>query len=935
MHSKIWLFLVVTSLYTTSLFAQQLKTALVKGKLHSELSSQPAPNVQILFPLLWLATTTDNEGDFSFSQIPYGTHKLVISNAGSAADTVEILVNKDVVDLGVLYVDPAVDIFTRESIEIPLLTIDDLGDEDEEGLANINVSGLLTANPDAFLKAAAFSWSPYWFKPRGYDQQQLQVLINGAPMNDLENNTVPWAHWGGLNDVFRNRHTTYGLEASEYTLGGLTGAVFLDATAAAQRRQTRATYSLSNRQYRHRLMVTHSSGLLKNGWAFSLTASRRWANEGYIEGTFYDSYSWYTAVSKKLSNKHQLNLTTFASPTRRGKARPSYQEAFDILGNNFYNPNWGYQNGRKRNARIADNFQPVFLVSHDYTPSKNTKFTTTVGYQWGRNKDSRLDWYNASDPRPDYYRYLPSYYLLKDQVDSLAAQTTRNAFRNTPQIKWDELYQSNFRNMTNIPNPDGAPGSETGRRSLYVLGNDVDAVRKWIFNTNLRHILNNHITVYTGVSFLTQQTESYRELADLLGGDFYLNVNSFAERNMAATSSLHQNDLNNPYGIIREGDKYLYHYLMSVNKGYWWGQAAFSYNRADFFVSANYGFHSFQREGLFRNGVFVNSSYGKSPKQIFAVYGLKCGLTYKINGRNYVFLNAGLAADAPTVDNTYVSPRVRNAVVQDPESRNSYAIEAGYLLRSPKTSARVSGYVTDMKDITEKQIFFYQGTGNANTMVQYVMQDMNARFIGTELALEYKLNSAFTFTGAASLGQAFYTNNPRVTIYQENTPDTIPKTEDVYMKNHYLGVGPQTMTTLGLNYRSRKYWYANLNLNFIDRNFVDIAASRRTPYTVEMIEPGSPTWKSIVEQERFPSAYTLDLFFGKSFLLSKMSRTLPDDVFLYLSVSVNNLLDNQEIRTSGFENARFDYSGNNPNLFASRYFYALGRNYFINLALKF
>ncbi len=935
MYLQSRLVLLLLLLQAFGLQAQENKTALVKGRLVIETSSQPAHDVQVSLPRLRLVTTTNGMGEFTFSQVAYGNQLLVIGVTGQPLDTIEIAVNAGVVDLGELRVRSSESGITQQSLQIPTIALEDVVGDDDEGLSAHNVSGLLTANQDPFLRAAAFSWSPFWYKPRGYDRQQQQVLINGAPMNDVETNDAYWGQWGGLNDVFRSRSNSYGLEPSEYAFGGLNGTVYFDATAASQRKQTRVTYSLSNRQYRNRLMITHSTGLLQNGWAFSLSASKRWAKEGYVEGTFYDGYSYFLAASKKFNSKHQLNFTTFGAPTRRGKANPSFQEAFDILGDNFYNPNWGWQNGEKRNSRVGDIFQPVFLLSHDYTPTNRTRLTTTLGYQFGKNMDSRMDWYNAADPRPDYYRYLPNFYLLGTDPDPAAAAAVRDAFRNNHQINWDELYQANYQNVLPVPNPDGTPSGDSGRRSVYVIGNDVDDIKKWTFNTNLQHVLNDHITLYTGISFISQMNESYREMADLLGGDFYLNVNSFAERNVAGTVIFNQNDLNNPFGVIKEGDRYLYNYRMRYQKAWWWGQASFTYNKVDFFVSANYGFNSFQREGLFRNGVFANSSFGKGEKQNFAIYGLKGGATYKINGRNYLFVNAGLAADAPTVENTYFSARVRNAVVENPETRKSYTLEAGYLLRSPKASARVSGYVTDMKDMTEKQIFFYQGTGNANTMVQYVMQNMDARFIGTELALEYKVSPSFTLNGAASLGQAFYTNNPEVTIYQENTPDTIPRTEDVYMKNHYLGVGPQTVSTIGINYRSKKYWYANLNLNYVDRNFVDIAASRRTPYTVEMVEPGSQLWNEILGQERFPSAYTLDIFFGKSFLLSKAFKALPENVFLYLNVGVNNLLDNKDIRTSGFENARFDYAGGSPNLFGSRYYYAYGRNYFVNLSLRF
>jgi hypothetical protein len=108
-------------------------------------------------------------------------------------------------------------------------------------------------------------------------------------------------------------------------------------------------------------MFTQSSGLMANGFAYSISFSKRWAQEGYVAGTFYDAYSYYLGISKKLK-KSTFNLISFGAPTRRGKVAPAVQEAYDLAGTNFYNPNWGYQNGEKRNAKVANSFQPRSLL---------------------------------------------------------------------------------------------------------------------------------------------------------------------------------------------------------------------------------------------------------------------------------------------------------------------------------------------------------------------------------------------------------------------------------------------------------------------------------------------------------------------------------------------------------------------------------------------
>jgi hypothetical protein len=241
-----------------------------------------------------------------------------------------------------------------------------------------------------------------------------------------------------------------------------------------------------------------------------------------------------------------------------------------------------------------------------------------------------------------------------------------------------------------------------------------------------------------------------------------------------------------------------------------------------------------------------------------------------------------------------------------------------------------------MKDMVEVQRFFDQSTGNSNTMVDYVMQNMNARFIGTELSVDVKLTTTLSVTAVAALGQAFYTNNPKVTIYKENSLDTIPTSVNTYIKNYYLGVGPQSVYTLGLNYRSKKYWYANMNFNVIDRNYIDIAAPRRTMDAVGLFVPGSKDWNDLLNQQRFDQQFTADFYIGKAFLMNKTIRHgLPKNTFIYLNAGISNLFDNTNVVAGGFENARFDYANGFVNKFAPKYSYAFGRTYFLNISLKF
>ncbi len=912
--------------------------AILKGKLLRAASNQPARDVQLTIPKLKLITTSDAEGKFNFNDVTFGSYQMVVSGYNVKSDTIDISVNNATTDLGDIGVTLNEAGAQAASVEIPTITMDEGNiSTDDDGVSTQNVSSVLTTSRDPFINATSYVFSAFWFRPRGYDNSQNEIQINGVPMNDAETGEASWSEWGGLNDVLRGRTYTYGLKPSEYTFGGLGGSQYIDATAINQRKQTRISYSLSNRSYRNRLMVTHSSGLMKNGWAYSLSASKRWAKEGYVPGTFYDGYSYYGAVSK-VYKKHEFNLTAFGAPTRRGKASPAVQEAYDLAGSHFYNPNWGYQDGEKRNAKVVNNFQPVFIFNYEYKPSEKTRWNTSIAYQFGKDNSSSVDWNTGTDPRPDYYRYLPSYYRLSATANPAAANEIEAAIKADPdklQVNWDRFYDVNRTNKETIHDVNGVSGNDvTGNRSIYVVSNYVTDQKKWVFNTNIEHTLNSHITLYGGASFISEQNEYYRELQDLLGGDFFVDINQFTSRNLGG-GLYTQNNLDEPNRLIKVGDKYSYDYINHLNKGQLWGQSTMKYNKFDFFLSAQAGLTSFYREGLVRNGLFAETSLGNDAKNSFFTYQIKGGATYKINGRNYLFVNGEIGTNAPDIKNAYIAPTIRNGVADNLTTEKIKSIEGGYLMKAPRVNARVVGYATDITDIT-KRYRYYNNAPNFQSFTDFIIQGMDTRNIGLELALNVKLTSSLDVTGVAVLSQSFFTNDPQVSIYNEN--DTLVNPSDVhtvYLNNYSIYVGPQSAYTLGFHYSSKYHWYANLNFNYVERNYTDIAPDRRSERAADLIPRESELWHKIFDQEVLPSVFTTDLFVGYSFKMSKLNKKLGSNTYLYLSVGVNNILDNKNIINLGYEQLRYDFSSSEPGKFDSKYFYGYGRNYFANLALKF
>ncbi len=209
-----------------------------------------------------------------------------------------------------------------------------------------------------------------------------------------------------------------------------------------------------------------------------------------------------------------------------------------------------------------------------------------------------------------------------------------------------------------------------------------------------------------------------------------------------------------------------------------------------------------------------------------------------------------------------------------------------------------------------------------------ILTGINKRHAGLEVALQYKLTPAWNISGAAAIGEYIYTNRPKSIFVQDNL-GSIQQVDTIYAKNFYVPSTPQTALSGTLEYRSPQFWSASITVNYFDRNYVDFNPYRRTAEGVYGEEQGSENYDRLVNQERLPSAYTVDIFANKSFKVN-------DDVFFNLTLGVTNLL-NEIFRTGGYEQLRFDKAdfNNGYDVFAPKYYYAFGTNFFLMGALRF
>ena len=812
----------------------------------------------------------------------------------------------------------------------------------EESSTSVNdASTLLNSSRDVFNSIAAYNFGSLRYRVRGNDSKYSDVMINGILMNDPETGRPVFSSWGGLNDAFRNSVLVEGLGKTDAGFGNLGGLTAYSTRASQYRKQISLSYAFSNRSYNHRAMASIGTGEMGKGWYLMAHASGRYAGKGYTEGTFYQAYSYFLSVEKRINDKHSIDLTVFGAPSQRGGSAPVVQEAYDLVGSNYYNPNWGYQtvdaNGKQiiRNSRVSNYHQPFTQLTWYWTPNRRTEFNTSFFYFGGPGDQTSLEWGEAPDPRPDYYKNLPSYYLSHaHSTAELEAQLEawRNRDPKVTQIDWDGLYNANRNHLFTVQNANGIAGNAiTGNASKYILAERHYDKMQTGNATYFKHEFKPNLIMTGGFSVSASRTHYYEKVNDLLGGDYYFDINKYAEN---LESDECQTNLLTPNHVAKVGDIIGYNYYANRNYGRIWDQINWLVGNFDLYLGFQAEFTQIWREGLWKSGSFADNSYGKDQMHNFFDPSVKAGVTYAINGRNHIVANMAYMLQAPQFRDIYVSPRTRHTVVEgDLKSERINAFDLSYLYRSPIFKFRMTGYYYTYQNLIWNRSFYcenvFQNTqtsANSYTseFVNFIMTDINQKSLGVEMGAEYNVSPTVTLQAVAANGIHVYRNNPIFSVYDDNNATAYIQNSVAYLKDYHVSSGPETVASLGVKYNSPKYWWVSLNANYMANMYFDVNPYNHTEEGMLHYAQGDIRIEDVLRQTPMKDAFTLDFYGG-------FSKRYKGYYFL-VNVSVNNLLNNKNTILYGYEQLRFN--ANNPDMFPDKYSYMYGLNYFISLTVR-
>jgi hypothetical protein len=869
----------------------------IKGKIVDSKTKNGVAGVAVKITT-GASTTSNAQGVFELSNVLPGNGVLSITSSQIVSKTIDVAVSKDqTVDLG----DIPVQLVSAQDETAILL--DETEVANEEG-SEQNVSSLLTSSDDVYFSNYGFKFGAMRFNLRGYEQDNFTTYINGINFNGTERGSFQYSSIGGLNDAVRNRDTGNGLEMTSYAYGNIGGASNIDLRPSHQAMGSKASLAFANRAYTTRATASYSTGILKNGWAFTASGSQRWAKEGNVEGTYYNSWAYLLSAEKIFNSRHSISITTFGSPTERGTSSGSVQEAYDLTNNNLYNPNWGYQNGDKRNARVVKSFEPTALISYEWKISSQSTLNAGIAGRLSMYKKSGLNWYNAQDPRPDYYRKLPSYYT--DQ----SAETVKQAWltnKATSQIDWDNIYEVNKNQGGDL-------------RSIYILEDQNNDFKEVTFNTTLNSKLTDNITVIGGVEARSYVGAHYKTINDLLGGKYWLDIDQFSERDFPDKPEMLQNDLNNPNRMVGVGDTFGFDYDLHSTSANSWLQGTLNLSKWEVSAGVKYTYNSFYRQGNMKNGRAIDNSYGKGATHTFNDISGKVNTLYKLNGKHFIALNALYETRSPLSYNAYVSPRIKDTRIPDMKNGKIMSADLGYLFNYGIVKGRITGYYTLFKDQIEISNFYNDAK---QTFVNYILTGVDKEHKGVEVGLSAKVTSQITVEFLGNMGKYQYKNNPMGTTSYEN--GSMPDTKQVVnFKDLYVSAAPQTAASIGVSYFHPKMWFFDTNVNYYDNNYIDISPARR--------EVGStiPVSKQplFTKQEKFNSSFIWDASVGKMIYFKNRSS-------LNINLSVQNILNKENIKTGGFEQGRIDDVTYSSEKFPGKYFYLQGVNFFLNIGYKF
>ncbi len=777
----------------------------------------------------------------------------------------------------------------------------------------------LQAYADPFSSLSEFNFSFLRYRPRGYDFRQQGISLNGIDLSDEFSGGKPWGLLRLIYDTPYEAVRSEGLSGSGEMPGVWNGSRDYLLEAGSLPLGGRVGWIFSDHRFRNGARVNANSGWSRRGWAGSLTASRRWGRDAYVKGVFADDVAGSLSVDKRWGNRHTFSFHALFSSTQQGVRGATTAEAFELTGDPFYNPYWGEQSGAVRNARVRNNRYMMGLATWKFVPSDRWKIRVSASLLHGLSGYSGLDRYGASNPYPDYYRYMPSY-LDDPRVAASVQEAWQTGDRQITQIDWSRLY------AINRTASDGA--------AVYAVGSDMTDQLGFQLAADFEARSRFGVRWSGGVRVRVEREGNYRRLDDLLGADYLLDIDQFLIDDEYFGDKL-QNDLNHPNRSVKPGEAYGYNYdLYHRYYGGWLRvetdgpSGGFGDSRLKGAFTLQTAWRSYDRLGFYEKELFPGgASFGPSPQATFTDYRVQGSLSYAFSAAHHLGLEVAYGDQAPVARDLFLSVDYQNRLIDDLRPENWLGGELRYRWSGRWWDVSVTGYATWRQGGVEVRSYYDDMEG---AYANSVMREIDRLHIGAELGLLFNLTPRWSVRMVGAWSRNQYTQDAWLDIYDDKSGEPIAASERAYIQGYYLGGSPQQVASGELRYNGRM-WMASVSVNWAGDHYVTLNPMRRTRRVCDWVS-APEIREAFLHQERLGDATTLNLFVSKSFRLGQKG-------YLSLSAAVQNLANRRTIIYSGYEPWRIARSGSGIDRtfvpFDSRYLHAYGRTFYLTVNYRF
>lgn len=907
-------FLFMAVLFSTLSSMAQI---VVKGNVVDNETNEPLIGVTILNLQNKKAVgTTDLDGSFAF-KVAEGTD-LEFSYVGYESQTVAAKANLGTVSMksssiGLNDLVVTSSIAIRRKTPVALSVVDPEAIETKLGAQEF--PEILKSTPGVYATKQGGGYGDSRINLRGFTTENIAVMINGVPMNDMEWGGIYWSNFAGLSDVTRSMQVQRGLGASMVSSPSVGGSINIVTRSTDAKKGGSLSYSMGN-DGMNKIGFSASTGLSKNGWAMSVLGSKAWGN-GYIMGTDYEAYTWFVNISKIINDAHQLSFTGFGSTQWHNQRNRNdmmiaseWNRVNDASGMDRYkfNPTYGYdENGQVVNGNRNRYHKPQLSLNHSWTIDEKSSLSSSLylslgdggGRRWRGTNSSNL--YGASSSTG----YMTETFTLWDGrvVDSRHQNTLYRDYA---------ILQQNNREALN--------GSED------VITESINN-HTWVgLLSTYNRDLTDRVKVYGGIDFRYYAGDHKEKIVDLFGGEYYIDKQYRGAHQEFEGEAL---------------DAWQYKKLGV-------GDYVYRNNTAYVFQSGAFGQIEYNTEKLssFVSGALSNSRYWKVDRYYydnteadaknFLSGNIKGGANYNLDANNNVFFNTGYISRAPYMRSYFTSVDQSNDINRNAVNEKSFSFELGYGFRTQMFSANLNLYYTKWMDKTKVVKFDSDAYLN--------MEGLDARHQGIELDFVFKPTHNLEFTGMFSLGDWIWDSQTKAKLFNAEgeqlnnagkpifpngtagmTPDAIANESDKYiaildMKDVRVGGSAQTTFALGAKYKmfEQKVTFG-VDYNFYGRNYADYVISD------PKIDTNTPT--KYYTPWRMPATGLFDLNANYKFKIGNLNTMLYGNI--------QNIFNTEYISDAKDYNATTNIAEAKGNKNNVGVFYGFGRTYTISLKLQF